>query len=57
MVENRIIIEDDYYIPSLCYLVDYAKVNQDWEHKRKASLDWGWDWSAKKDEEKEGMYS
>lgn len=29
-------LEDDYYIFVLCYLVDNAKVNQDWEYKREA---------------------
>lgn len=29
-------LEDDYYISVLCYLVDNAKVNQDWEYKREA---------------------
>lgn len=34
--QNRSRFEND-SISGLCYLMDYVKVNQDWEYKRKAS--------------------
>lgn len=42
--------EADYYASGLCYLVNNAKVNQDWEYKRKAGQGWTGDWIRKEED-------